>query len=70
MGAVKSTYWDELMARSDNCEDMEFAALQAQEKDPAFAAFQLRQAIDLARRRLCRSDIEEIIQEELSHGKN
>lgn len=32
MGAVKNHYWEDLMARSDNCEDMEFAAREI-EKD-------------------------------------
>ena len=62
MTHTNASYWTDLMSRTDSMEDMEFAA---HESNADFAAVKLRDALDLARRRMCRADIMEIVEEEL-----
>ena len=66
MTHTNASYWTDLMSRTDDFEDLGFAARHI---DVDFAAARLREATDLARRRMCRADIREIVEEELGKGR-
>ena len=63
---TNASYWTDLMSRTDDYEDLRFAARHI---DAELAAAKLREAMDLARRRMCRADIRKIVEEELNNGR-